>query len=81
MDRKSWPAILTKMFRDVVGHAFGRNEDQHLGILLADLIEVLDEFVPLLKVAADLHNLLDIVVSCQLHGTDIDLNRVAKEVL
>lgn len=62
MYRQSGPTILPQIFRDVVSNPFGPYEDQNLGIFGADLIQVLDQFCPLLEIAADLDDLLDVVV-------------------
>ena len=48
---------------------------------MIDLVEVLDELRTLLKVAANLNNLLDVVIGGQLRGSDVDLNEVLQEVL
>lgn len=81
VDGQRWPSILTEVLGDVVRDSFCADEDQHLGVFLTDLVEVLDEFRPLLEVAADLHNLLDIVVGGKLCRTDVNLDEVLQEVL
>jgi hypothetical protein len=71
---------LTQVLRDVIGYAFGANEDQHLGILCTDSIEVLDQLCSLFEVTADVDNLLYVVVRCQFHRANVDLNHVSKEI-
>ena len=81
MDGQSWPSVLTEVLGDVVRNTLGANEDEHLRVLLADLVQVLDELRPLLEVADDLDDLLDVVVGSELHRTNVDLNEVLQEVL
>lgn len=81
MYRQRGPTILPQIFRDVVSHPFGPYENQDFGIFRADLIQVFDQFRPLLEIAADLDDLLDVVVRSQLHGTDVDLDHILQEVL
>ena len=81
MDGQRRPSVLTEVLRDVVCHTLGADEDENLRVLLADLVEVLDELRPLLKVTHDLHNLLNVVVRGQLHRADVDLNEILQEVL
>ena len=81
MDGKGGPAILTEVFGDIVRYTLSGNEDENLGILCTDLVEVLDELVSLFEVAANLDDLLDIGVSGELHGADVDLDRVSQEIL
>jgi hypothetical protein len=76
-----WPSILTKVLGDVVRDALSTDKDEHLGVLAADLVEMLDEFVALLKVAADFNDLFDVVVGSEFHGADVNLNKVFQEVL
>jgi hypothetical protein len=64
----------------IVGNPLGTNKDQDLGVLLRDLVEVLDELSPLVKVGTDGDLLGDVVVGLQLHGTDVDLDQVVLEV-
>jgi hypothetical protein len=42
MDRKSGPTVLTKVLGDVICYTFGTDEDEDLGILRANVIQVLD---------------------------------------
>ena len=81
MDGKCRPAILTKVLGNVVRDTLGADEDEHLGVLLADLLEVLDKLRPLLEVTDDVDNLRDVVVRGQLHRTDVDLDEVLEEIL
>lgn len=81
MDGQGRPTILTEVLCDIVRYSFGPDEDEHLRIFLADLIQVLDEFRALLKIAADFYDLLDIVVGGELRRTNVDLDEVLQEVL
>lgn len=81
MDSQRWPTVLTEILGNVVGNTLRTDEDENFGILLTDLIEVLDEFRPFLKVAADFNDLGDVMVSGELHRTDVDLNEVLEEIL
>ena len=79
MDGQRGPPILTEILCDVVRNTLGADEDEDLGVLLGDLLEVLDKLSPLLEVADDLDNLLDVVVGSELHGTDVDLDEVLQK--
>lgn len=81
VDGQRGPPILTEILCDVVRNTLGADEDEDLGVLLGDLLEVLDELGPLLEVAHDLDNLLDVVVRSKLHGTNVDLDEVLQEIL
>jgi hypothetical protein len=81
MNGKGGPTILTKVLGDIVCDTLCGNEDEDLGILCADLVEVLDELVALFEVTANLNDLLNIWVSSELHGANVDLNHVTKEIL
>ena len=81
MNRQSRPAVLPKVLGNVVGDTLRAHEDEDLGVFLRDLLEVLAELRPLLKVTYDLNDLLDVVVGSELHGADVDLNEVLQEVL
>lgn len=81
MDGKSWPAVLTKVFGDVVRNAFRPDKYEHLSVLRADLIKMSDQLSTLLEVTADFDNLLDVVVGSEFHRPDVDLNHVFQEVL
>ena len=67
MNGKCWPAVLTKVFRDVICHPLSANEDENLGILSADDIKMLDQLRPFLKVAADFNELGNVMVRRELH--------------
>lgn len=81
MDGQRRPSILTEVLGDVVCYSFCTDKDEYLRVLLTDLIEVLDEFRTLLKVAADLDDLLNIVVGGELRRTDVNLDEVLQKVL
>ena len=80
MNSQRRPSILPQELGQVVGDPLGTNKDQDLGVLLRDLVEVLDELSPLVKVGADSDLLGDVVVGLQLHGTDVDLDQIVLEV-
>lgn len=74
---KRRPAVLTKESGDLVSNALGACEDENLVVLVAhDGLEVLGHAVTLLKLCANLNNLLNAVVSREIHGTDVDLDPV-----
>lgn len=81
MDGKSWPAVLTEVFGDVVRNAFRPNKYEYLSVLRADLIKMSDQLSALLEVTADFDNLLDVMVGSEFHRPDVDLNHVFQEVL
>lgn len=81
MNCKSRPSVLTKVFRDIVRNPLRADEDKYLGIFLTHLIQMLDQLAALLEVAADLNELLDVVVRRQFHGSDVDLNEILQEIL
>lgn len=81
MNSKSWPAVLAKVLGNVVCDTLSTDEDENFRILLADLVEVLNELGSLLKVAANFNDLSDVVVSRQFHRADVDLNEIAQEIL
>lgn len=80
---ESRPAVLAEEAGDVVSHTLGAGEDEDLVLVvlaLHNLLEVLDHLVALLALRDDLDNLSDAVVGRQIHGTDVDLDEVGKEV-
>jgi hypothetical protein len=81
MNGKRWPAILAKVFRDIIRNPLSANKDENLSILSADNIKMLDQLGALLKVAADFNELSDVMIRRELHGTNIDLNKVLQEIL
>ena len=80
MDSERRPSVLSKVLGDIVGDSLGSGEDDDLSVLVGDGIEVLDELSSLLEVGADLDELLDVVVGGELHGSDVDLDGVGKEI-
>ena len=80
VDRERGPAVLSEVLGNIVGDSLGGGEDDDLCVLVRDGVEVLDELSSLLKVGADLDELLDVVVGGQLHRSDVDLDRVLEEV-
>lgn len=81
MDGQSGPSILTEILSDVVGDTLCANENENFSIFLADLIEVLNELGSLLKVTADFDDLLNVVICGQFKRTNVDLDKIAQEVL
>ena len=81
MDGQGGPAVLSKVLGDVVGHPFSAHEDQDLGVFTADHIEMFEEFASLLEIGADFDILLNVMVSRQVHRTDVNLNKVVQEIL
>ena len=80
VDGERGPSVLSEVLCDVVGDSLGGGEDDDLGVLVRDGVEVLDELASLLKVGADLNELLDVVVGGELHRSNVDLDRVLEEV-
>lgn len=76
MDGESWPAVLAKVFGDVVRNAFRPDKYKYLSVLRADLIKMSDQLSTLLEVAADFDNLLNVVVGSEFHRPNVDLNHV-----
>lgn len=77
VNRKCGPAILAKETGDVVGDTLGASENQNLaGLVLHDLLNVLEHLVALLELGDDLDLLGDAVVGGKLHGTNSDLDPV-----
>lgn len=81
VDRQCRPPIFSQVFRDIIGNPFCWNKNQYFGVLCANLIQVFDQFCLFLKIAAHFHNLLDIVICCEFHGTDIHLNHILQKIL
>ena len=81
MDCEGWPPVLTEVFGNVVRNSLGGNENKDFGILSANLVKVFDQFVALLKIAADVNNLLNVMVGSQLHGANVDLDHVLEKIL
>jgi hypothetical protein len=77
---KRWPSVLSKVLGNVVGDPLGGGEDDDLGVLVRDGVEMLDEFASLLEVGANLDELLDVVIGGELHGSNVDLDGVGQEV-
>jgi hypothetical protein len=75
------PTVLTEILSDIIGHPFGSNKDKDFGILCANLVQVLDQFVPLFEVTDNIDDLLDVMVGGQLHGSYVDLDHILEEIL
>ena len=61
---EGWPAILTEESRNVVGDTLGASEDEDLvGLILHDALEMPCHLVALVEVSAYLNDLSDAVVS------------------
>lgn len=77
VDGKRGPAVLAKEAGDVVGNALGTSEDQNLaGLVLHNLLDVLEHLVALLELGNNLDLLSNAVVGGKLHGTNGDLDPV-----
>lgn len=77
VDRERGPAVLAEEAGDVVGDTLGASEDQNLaGLVLHDLLNVLEHLVALLELGNDLDLLSDAVVGGKLHGTNSNLDPV-----
>ena len=81
MNSERRPAILTKVFRDIVCNALRADEDEHLRILVADDIEMLQQLSSFFEVGADFDDLCDVMISRELHRTNSHLNKIVQEVL
>ena len=81
VDGQGRPSILPEVFGDIVGNTLSTDEDEDLGILLTNLIKVLDELRPLLEVADDLNDLLNVVVRGEFHRANVNLDEILQEVL
>ncbi len=81
MDRKSRPAILAEVFRNIVCNPLSPHKNEDFRVLLADLIEMLNKLRTLFKIAADFDKLLYVVIGGELQGSDVDLDEVFQEIL
>ena len=81
MDGKSWPPIRAQVLGDIISDSFRAYKNEDFGAFLADLVKVFDQLGSLLKVGAYGDDLTNVVVSCQLHRTDIDLDEVVQKIL
>ena len=52
MNGESGPAILAEVLCDVVGNPFRADEDEDLCVFLTNLVEMFDELIAFLKLAA-----------------------------
>lgn len=76
-----WPSILAEEAGNLICDTLGAGEDQDLvGAGLHDLLEVPSHPVALLEVGHDFDDLVDPVVSRQVHRADVDLDVVVQEV-
>ena len=76
-----WPSVLTEEAGDLICNTFGAGEDQNLvGADFHDFLEMPDHLVALLEVGYNLNDLVDPMVSRQVHRTDVDLDVVVEEV-
>lgn len=81
MNGECWPAVLTKVFRDLVCDSFCADKDENLSVLSTDDIKMFDQLGAFFEVAADFDDLGDVMVRCELHRTNIDLDKVFQEIL
>ena len=77
---KCRPAVLSEELGQFVCHALGVREYEHLGVFLADLVEVTNELAALLVFHSDLDDLSNAVVCCEFVGANVDLVAILKEV-
>lgn len=81
VNREGGPSVLAKESGNIVSDTLGANKYENLVLLvLHNLFEVLDHLVTLLHIGADFDNLSNSVVGSKVHGTNVDLNEVVKEV-
>ncbi len=81
MNGECWPTVLTKVFCDLVCDPLGADKDENLSVLSADDIKMFDQLGAFLKVAADFDDLGNVMVRCELHRTNVDLDKVFQEIL
>jgi hypothetical protein len=81
MDSKGGPAVLSEILCQVIGDPFRASENQNFGVLLTYLVKVLDQFATFLEVGANFDDLLNVMVGCEVHGPNVDLNEVFQEIL
>lgn len=81
VDGQRGPSVLTEVLSNIVSDTLSADENEDFGILLLNLLKVLDKLGALLKVAADFDDLLNVVVGGEFERTDVDLNEVAQKVL
>lgn len=81
MNGECWPAVLTKVFRNLVCDPLCADKNENLSVLSADDIKMFDQLGAFLKVTADFDDLGDVMVRCELHRTNIDLDKVFQEIL
>lgn len=76
-----WPSILTEETGNLISNTLGAGEDQNLvGADLHDLLEVASHLIALLEVGHDFDDLVDPVISRQVHRANVDLDVVVQEV-
>ena len=81
VDGQRGPSVLTEVLSNIVSDTLSADENEDFGILLLNLLKVLDKPGALLKVAADFNDLLNVVVGGEFERTDVDLDEVLEEVL
>ena len=81
MNGECWPTVLTKVFRNVVCDPLSADKNENLGVLSADDIKMFDQLGAFLKVAADFDDLSNVMIRCELHRTNINLDKVFQEIL
>ena len=80
MNRQGRPAILAHKLGQIVGSALRVRKNDHLAVLLTDLLEVLDESAALVKFGAHLNDLLHVAIGRQFHRANVDLHIVVQKV-
>jgi len=62
VNSQSWPSIHPHELRQIVRDSFSPDKDEHLGILLRDLLEMLEQLAAFVVVGAYFNDLSDIVI-------------------
>ena len=67
---------MSQVLGDVIRNALSSDENKNFGVLCAYTFQVLNQFIALFKVRADLNYLTDAVVCCKFCGAYIDLDEI-----
>ena len=73
VDGQRRPAVLTQVLGQLIGSALGRDKDEDLGRLGADLFEMLDQLAALLEIAQNINDLGDVQVGREVEAADVAL--------
>jgi hypothetical protein len=71
VDGERGPTVSSEILCNVIRNPLGGNENEHFGVLIADDVEMFDEFAALLGFGAYLDNLLDIVIRRKFRRSDV----------